>query len=126
MMASEHPSVQVFSTGGYIDADTGAEEGEWARQTLMRVRLDLAIIAVDGVSRDGELLARPGAAAIRETALRRAARTVLVLCSGDSPEGFAVYGNLSQFDVVVTDAASARSRRGALERATEVREVSNR
>lgn len=123
MIASEHPSVQVFSTGGYLDAGTAAEEGEWARQTLMRVRLDLAVIVAGRVSEQGELFARPNPAAIRETALGRAARKVLVLCSGEASEGFAVYGRLSQFDVVVTDTASARVCRGALERAVEVREV---
>lgn len=123
MVASERPSVRVFSTGGFIDPATGTEEGEWARQTLMRMRLDLAIIAVEGISPEGELLASPNMAAIRETALRRAARSVLVLSSGESPEGFAVYGNLSQFDVVVTHTTAATAMRGALERASDVREV---
>lgn len=102
MVASENPSIQVFFTGGYVNPGTAAEEGEWARQTLMRVRLDLAVIVVEDVPRSGELLAQPGAAAVREMALQRAKRSLLVVCPGEPPEGFAIYGNAAQFDDVVS------------------------
>ncbi|GAB3617170.1 DeoR/GlpR family DNA-binding transcription regulator [Okibacterium endophyticum] len=106
ILAGRKPSLSVYNLGGAVDHDDGSQSGQWARETLERVRFGVAFITADGVSADGWLTAAtPKSAALKRRAVASADRTILVIGpENSSSAGLVTFAQLRDVDVAVCDA----------------------
>lgn len=103
LTASRKEHLSVYNLGGAV-ADDGEQSGQWTREALATVRVDVAFLACTGVDEAGGLTAStPRAAAIKRAAFD-AATTRVALVHGDRPaHGLVTFAQLSDFTAVLAD-----------------------
>jgi DeoR family fructose operon transcriptional repressor len=100
------PNLTVFTLGGRVRGRTLAEVDSWAARTLTEIHVDVAFLGTNGISIDhGLTTPDPAEAAIKRLMLSAARRRILLadhrkvglvsLCK---------YGDLTQVDLLITDA----------------------
>jgi DeoR family fructose operon transcriptional repressor len=103
-LAERRPTT-VLLVGGRIRRTTFAAVDDWALRTLRDVRVDVALLGTNGISRDGGLTTPdPAEAAVKRLALEIAPRTLLL--ADHTKVGRAStcrYGELSAVDLLITD-----------------------
>ncbi|PFG30102.1 DeoR/GlpR family DNA-binding transcription regulator [Paramicrobacterium agarici] len=103
LSASRKEHVAVYNLGGAV-GDDGEQSGQWTREALASVRVDVAFLSCTGVDAAGSLTAStPRAAAIKRAAFD-AATTRVALVHGDHPaNGLVTFATLSDFTAVFAD-----------------------
>ncbi|MCU1634846.1 MAG: D-beta-D-heptose 1-phosphate adenosyltransferase [Cryobacterium sp.] len=103
LIASRKADLLVYNLGGTVEARDGSESGQWTREELQHVRVDVAFVSARGISTDGWLTApTPKAAAVMRGVLDAADRTVLLVDDqGFDTKGLVKYAHLSDIDVMV-------------------------
>ena len=98
------PAVKIVLTGGVVRPQSYELVGPLAVPVLERVRLDVALLGVDGVSIDGgATTGDEGEAAVNEAMARRAEQVIVVAdASKLGRTAFARICGIDQIDVVVT------------------------
>jgi DeoR family transcriptional regulator, fructose operon transcriptional repressor len=111
LAASRNSALDVYNLGGQVSAGDGAEFGQWAREALARVRVDVAFLCADGLSADAYLTAAtPKLASIKRAALDAAAFVVLLVDDGGLDVGGLVkFAPLSAVDVVIAGSGTSES-----------------
>ncbi|MEU1970284.1 DeoR/GlpR family DNA-binding transcription regulator [Microbacterium sp. NPDC019599] len=101
------PDVSLTILGGQVRGLTAAAVGTATLTALESLRPDLAFVGVNGISADfGLSTPDPAEAAVKAAIVRSARRTVVVADrSKFGVESFVRFAQLSDIDVVVTDAA---------------------
>ncbi|MFC4224683.1 DeoR/GlpR family DNA-binding transcription regulator [Lysinibacter cavernae] len=105
LAASRNPEIVVYNLGGLVDPSDASQSGQWAREDLGRLRLDLAFLSPEGMTPDGSLTATtPKSAAILGEVVRTAKRTVL-MASGSrlQPKGLVKFAQLADIGYAVVD-----------------------
>lgn len=105
LVASRHPDLVVYNLGGAVDPRDDSQSGQWTRETLERIRIDVAFLSVAGVSSDGYLLASdPKSARIKSAVVATSERVVLIAEHGQLElNGMVKFAQLSQLDHLVVD-----------------------
>jgi DeoR family transcriptional regulator, fructose operon transcriptional repressor len=109
LAASRNSALDVYNLGGRVSASDGAESGQWAREELARVRVDVAFLSADGMSSDAYLTAaNPKLASIKNAVIDAAEFVVLLADEGGLETGGLVkYAPLSAVDVVIVGAGTS-------------------
>lgn len=111
------PGLQVTAIGGRVRGLTAAAVGASAVTAVSRLRPDVAFVGTNGISAAlGLSTPDPDEAAVKE-AIVRGARRVVVLADSEKfdAELLVSFADLSDVDVIVTDAAPAAGLARALE-----------
>ena len=105
LIASRNSALVVYNLGGTVDPADDSQSGQWARESLEHIRIDVAFITVTGVSSDGHLLAASPKAAIVKTAAIAAAERVVLIADRNhlGPVGLVKFARLADLDQVVVD-----------------------
>lgn len=102
MASTEHPNIETYSLGGHLSSASGTISGDWAQQTLARLRIDVAVFTAEAGVPDGEVGAPPGLAALQTEVMARSERNVLVVQEGEREHtDFVVYATVEDFDTVI-------------------------
>jgi len=119
MVLSASGSVRLIMPGGEARPGELAMVGPLALASIAAIRFDTVVIGCCGVSPEGHVMAHDlGDGAVKQALIASARRTVLALDSAKFGRGaFAVVGELTSFDVVVTDDAAPDSVVAGLETA---------
>ncbi|WP_166979659.1 DeoR/GlpR family DNA-binding transcription regulator [Paramicrobacterium fandaimingii] len=117
LTASRKEHVAVYNLGGTV-GDDGEQSGQWTREALASVRVDVAFLSCTGVDEAGSLTAStPRAAAIKRAAFD-AATTRVALVHGDQPaQGLVTFAQLSDFTAVFADPPLSRAAETAVREA---------
>jgi DeoR family fructose operon transcriptional repressor len=100
------PPVTVVLVGGRLRQRTLANVDDFALRMLAELRVDVAFMATNGITERGCSTPDPSEAAVKRAMVRAADRTVLLADhSKFGQEHFVRFAELSDLDVVVTDAA---------------------
>lgn len=107
LIASRKPDTAVVNLGGQVDREDGSLSGQWARESLERLHIDLAFLTPSGVTPGGELLAGTmRSAAILSEAMRVSTATVMLGQAADfGTAGLMEFGRLDELSLIVTDSA---------------------
>jgi len=101
-----HPNLTVFTLGGRVRGRTLAEVDSWAARTLSEIHVDVAFLGTNGISIDhGLTTPDPAEAGIKRLMLSAARRRILL--ADHSKVGLVSlckYGDLTQVDLLITDA----------------------
>lgn len=104
-LAADPPAAHLL--GGQVGAD-GQASGQWGRELAGALRLDVAVLAADGLGAGAQLLAATADAAALASAVVEAARRVVLVGSpellGAGGRGVVAYAPLSAVDRVVLTA----------------------
>ncbi|MDJ0339857.1 DeoR/GlpR family DNA-binding transcription regulator [Cryobacterium sp. PH31-O1] len=105
LVASRNAELSVYNLGGTVDPVDDSQSGQWARESLEHVRLDLAFISVSGLTPSGQLLAASPQAAIVKRAAMDAATTVVLIADHNHLEAFGLvkFARLDEVDHLVVD-----------------------
>lgn len=105
LIASRNSQLVVYNLGGTVDPSDDSQSGQWARESLEHLRIDVAFITVTGVSRDGHLLAaNPKAAIVKSAAIAAAERVVLLSDHEHTANvGLVKFARLADLDHIVVD-----------------------
>ncbi|MFC5929884.1 DeoR/GlpR family DNA-binding transcription regulator [Cryobacterium melibiosiphilum] len=105
LIASRNGALVVYNLGGTVDPADDSQSGQWARESLEHIRIDVAFITVTGVTRDGHLLAaNPKAAIVKSAAIAAAERVVLIADREHlASMGLVKFARLADLDHVVVD-----------------------
>ena len=80
VVMSRVESLHIYNVGGGLEQETRAQQGSWALDEISRFRVDLAMLAPDGVTVDGGVFgATPMAAAVIAAGVRSADQVWLLL-----------------------------------------------
>ncbi|WP_167133427.1 DeoR/GlpR family DNA-binding transcription regulator [Paramicrobacterium chengjingii] len=117
LTASRKEHIAVYNLGGAV-GDEGEQSGQWTREALSSVRVDVAFLSCTGVDEAGHLTASsPRAAAIKRAAFD-AATTRVALIHGDQPaQGLVTFAQLSDFTAVLADPPLPRAAASAVREA---------
>lgn len=117
LVLSSSPVTQLVLPGGQTRAGELAMVGPLALNSIGALRFDTAVIGCCGVSPEGQVTAHDlGDAEVKQAMLRAARRSVLAVDSSKfSHSALAVVCDLSELDVVVTDAGAPAGRLRELE-----------
>lgn len=100
------PNLTVFTLGGRVRGRTLAEVDSWAARTLTEIHVDVAFLGTNGISIDhGLTTPDPAEAGIKRLMLSAARRRILL--ADHSKVGLVSlckYGDLTQVDLLITDA----------------------
>lgn len=110
LIASRSGDLVVYNLGGTVDPDDDSQSGQWARESLEHIRIDVAFITVTGLTSDGHLLAANPKAAIVKSAAIAAAERVVLIADHDhlASVGLVKFARLSDLaHLVVDDRTSA-------------------
>ncbi|TFD07726.1 DeoR/GlpR family DNA-binding transcription regulator [Cryobacterium sp. TMT1-66-1] len=105
LVASRNSELSVYNLGGAVDPVDDSQSGQWARESLEHIRIDLAFISVSGLTPSGQLLAaNPKAARIKRAAMD-AATTVVLVADHDQfqAHGLVKFAQLDEVDHLVVD-----------------------
>jgi len=101
------PTVTVIVIGGRLRPRTLANVDELAVGTLRNLRVEVAFVATNGLSERGCSTPDPAEAAVKRAMVDAADRVVLLADSSKfGQEHFVRFADLSDLDVVVTDAGA--------------------
>ena len=115
-----HEDIEVILLGGRVRKDSPDMDGPITEDNLKRFRVNLAVLAADGVSPDGVFVTTVGIARIAEAVMRGADRKVLAVDSSKfGRTAFMRYAALEEMDVVVTDSGCPAATRSWLEAKTK-------
>ena len=105
LIASRNSALVVYNLGGTVDPADDSQSGQWARESLEHIRIDVAFITVTGVSSDGHLLAANPKAAIVKSAAIAAAAHVVLLADREHLDnvGLVKFARLVDLDHIVVD-----------------------
>lgn len=105
LIASRKGDLLVYNLGGTVDPADNSQSGQWARESLEHIRIDVAFITVTGLTSDGHLLAANPKAAIVKSAAIAAAASVVLIADHDhlASVGLVKFGRLSELDHLVVD-----------------------
>lgn len=101
---AECPQVTVLLLGGRMRGRTRATVDHWALRMLSEMVIDVAFLGANGISRDrGLTTPDPAVAAVKQEAVRRSRRRVLVgVHTKFGVSSFCRFADLSEFEAVVT------------------------
>lgn len=119
LQLSFHPRLTVLVVGGRVRGTTQAQVDRWALRSLGEIRVDVAFMATNGVSAAGGLTTPDlGESAVKEAMVACARRVVLLTDHSKVGEDhFVRFAELSDVDVLVTDAGLDERGAAELERA---------
>ncbi|MGW1818475.1 DeoR/GlpR family DNA-binding transcription regulator [Streptomyces sp. NPDC002125] len=120
---SDHPDIALHLVGGRVRHRTRAAVDAWALSAYAEINADVVFLATNGFSLEGGLTTPDLAeAAVKRAVIAAARRVVLLADSGKGgQEHFARFGDLSQVDLLITDAGlSPEAARDIESRGTEV------
>jgi DeoR family fructose operon transcriptional repressor len=105
MDLSGRANLQVLMLGGRLRQRTLAVVDDWAIRLLENVRVDVAFMATNGITRERGLTTPDPAEAHVKSAMVAAARRVVLLADHTKvgADYFARFANVDQIDVFVTD-----------------------
>jgi len=105
LVASRHPDLVVYNLGGAVDPRDDSQSGQWTRETLERIRIDVAFISVAGVSSDGYLLASDPKSARIKSAVVASSERVVLIAEHEQLElnGMVKFAQLNELDHLVID-----------------------
>lgn len=105
-LLSDVEDLEVYMIGGRVKTGVYSTHGEFAVQMLSSIYVDLALIGCDSFNAEAAMSRTPAKAAIKQSMIRAAGRTVLVADSSKyGHHSFQRIAPLSGFDAVVSDAA---------------------
>ncbi|WP_058046710.1 DeoR/GlpR family DNA-binding transcription regulator [Streptomyces roseifaciens] len=106
---ADHPGISLHLVGGRVRHRTRAAVDAWALRAYAEIHADVAFLATNGFSADGGLTTPDLAeAAVKRAAAAAARRVVLLADSGKyGQRHFARHGELSDVDLLITDAGLA-------------------
>lgn len=106
LVASRNAELSVYNLGGAVDPADDSQSGQWTRQSLEHIRLDMAFISVCGLTPGGQLLAASPQAAVIKRAAMDAASTVVLIADHDqlAEHGLVKFAQLHEVDHLVVDA----------------------
>ncbi|WP_437583133.1 DeoR/GlpR family DNA-binding transcription regulator [Paramicrobacterium sp. CJ85] len=117
LTASRKESLGVYTLGGAVESD-GELSGQWTREALATVRVDVAFLSCDGVDENGRLMAStPRTAAIKRAAFEAAAMRIVLIDGGQSPLGLVSFARLADVTAVVADPPLASAHEAILREA---------
>lgn len=101
---ADRPDVTVLVLGGRMRGRTRATVDHWALRMLGELELDLAVLGANGISRDGGLTTPdPAVAAVKQEAVRRSRRRVLVTTHAKfGGRSLCRFAEVSDFEAIVT------------------------
>jgi DeoR family fructose operon transcriptional repressor len=104
-LLARRSSLNVIMLGGRVRHRTLAVVDDWATAALTRVHADVAFMATNGISVEhGLTTPNPAEAAVKRAMINAARRTVLLADHTKiGNDYFAVFGQLADVDVVITD-----------------------
>ncbi|WP_372408200.1 DeoR/GlpR family DNA-binding transcription regulator [Streptomyces luteireticuli] len=116
---ADHPGIALHLIGGRVRHRTRAAVDAWALRAYGEIKADVAFVATNGFSPDGGLTTPDLAeAAVKRAAVASARRVVLLADSAKyGKQHFARFGDLSDVDLLVTDAGLDDDAVRAVERA---------
>lgn len=119
MALSTWSNLTVFIIGGRVRGVTQAAVGEWSMAPLSDIVIDVAFIGTNGVSVERGLTTADTTEAAVKRAMMSAARRTVVLAdhSKIGTDHFTRFGDLSDVDVLITDAGLDDELAGELETA---------
>ena len=102
---SGNPGITVLLLGGRMRGRTLATVDHWALRMLSELTLDLAYLGANGISREGGLTTPdPAVAAVKQEAVRRSRRRVLVgTHTKFGVSSFCRFAEVADFGTIVTD-----------------------
>ena len=105
LIASRKSALVVYNLGGTVDAADDSQSGQWARESLEHIRIDVAFITATGLTNDGHLLAANPKAAIVKSAAIAAAERVVLIADHDrlASVGLVKFARLADLDHLVVD-----------------------
>ncbi|TFD45924.1 DeoR/GlpR transcriptional regulator [Cryobacterium frigoriphilum] len=105
LIASRNSALVVYNLGGTVDPADDSQSGQWARESLEHIRIDVAFITVTGLTSDGHLLAANPKAAIVKSAAIAAAERVVLIADHDrlASVGLVKFARLADLDHLVVD-----------------------
>ena len=106
LVASRQGDLVVYNLGGTVDPADDSQSGQWARESLEHIRIDVAFLTATGISPDGHLLAATPKAAIVKTAAIKTAETVVLIADAEHLQnvGLVKFARLSDLDHLVVGA----------------------
>lgn len=105
LIASRNPNLVVYNLGGLIDPSDGSQSGQWTREQLEGIRIDIAFVSTTGLTRDGYLTATTPKSAIVKRIAVEAAEKVVLIAEHEQLEtaGLAKFARLQEIDFLVVD-----------------------
>jgi len=106
LVASRQGDLEVYNLGGTVDPADDSQSGQWARESLEHIRIDVAFLTATGISPDGHLLAATPKAAIVKTAAIKTAERVVLIADAEHLQnvGLVKFARLSDLDHLVVGA----------------------
>lgn len=120
---ADHPGIALHLVGGRVRHRTRAAVDAWALRAYSEVKADVVFLATNGFSPDDGLSTPDLAEAAVKRAVISAARRVVLLADSDKfgQRHFALFGDLRDIDLLITDAGLSPDDALAIERlGTEV------
>ncbi|MEV7416895.1 DeoR/GlpR family DNA-binding transcription regulator [Streptomyces sp. NPDC089919] len=118
-----HPGIELHLVGGRVRHRTRAAVDAWALRAYAEIRADVLFLAANGFAPGtGLTTPDPAEAAVKRAAVAAARRVVLLADSAKAgQEQFARFGELSEVDLLITDAGLDPAQQAAVRAAgTEV------
>ncbi len=103
-LLAAHPHITVLVLGGRMRGRTLATVDHWALRMLSELSIDLAFLGANGISRElGLTTPDPAVAAVKQEAVRRSRRRVLVgVHTKFGTSSFCRFADVADFEAVVT------------------------
>lgn len=103
LTGSRKEHLAVYNLGGDV-GDDGEQSGQWAREALATVRIDVAFLSGTGVDASVGLTAStPRTAAIKRAAFDAADTRVALIHGDDNARGLVTFAQLTDFTAVIAD-----------------------
>ncbi len=107
LLLASFPLVTVIVVGGRLRARTLATVDDFALDTVRNLRVDVAFIASNGISKRGCSTPDPAEAAVKRALVAAGERVVLLADHSKlGDEHFVRFAELADLDVVITDAGA--------------------